>query len=227
MTPELLSAVRARAGDFNREVGGVFIITQPNVAEFFPCKNTAERADIFSPCYADTMAAEDRGPLVGYVHTHNGSCEPSQTDLEFCARSRRPWWIVSQTGFRRVNPGMKLEGRQFAWGVQDCYTLIMDWYAASGVVLPDFVREKDFWLRGEDPYMDGLKTAGFSVVDAEPDLGDGVLMSIRSRNAIPNHGAVHIGDTRIIHHLPNRLSMVELYDDTYRWFTSAVVRRSV
>lgn len=225
MTPELLETIRAYARVDTNEVCGAIVISSPNVAEYFPCTNLSKFPDQCHFCPKDLANAEDSGTLVGYVHTHDDGTTPSEVDIEFCRRSRKPWWIVSPESFSRINPSLSLVKRPFAWGVQDCYTLIRDWYDEQGTELPDFQRQQDFWKEGGNPYMDGLSSAGFAVVDDVPQYGDGILMSIRSTNGIPNHAAVYVGDGNIVHHLPNRLSMVELYDGFYQSVTCGVVRR--
>lgn len=224
MTPELLDAVRSHHRE-DGEACGVFVLTRPNYADFFPCRNMVLSGDhtFFDP--HDLARAEDRGPIIGYAHTHTEGCIPSPVDMIDCARSRKPWWIVDKTDFYRINPGVPLSGRRFVWGLQDCYTLIRDWFAVNDIIIPDFERSPDFWKAGVDPYMAGLTIAGFELVPEEPGYGDVILMAIESKYGIPNHGAVHIGNGHLIHHLPNRLSMVELYDGIYQSKTVAVARR--
>ena len=225
MIPSILDTIRSYARAVPGEVCGALVITLPNHAEFIPCANLSKFPDVCHFCPKDLAGAEDKGHLVGYVHTHDAGAVPSQTDIDFCRRSRKPWWIVSPDSWTRINSNLPLERRPFAWGVQDCYTLISDWFSEEGVVLPEFTREPDFWKHGKNPYMDGIKVSDFEIVKGQPERGDIILMAIQSRDDIPNHAAVHVGNGEIIHHLPKRLSMVELYDGIYQDATRAVVRR--
>ncbi|WP_346949336.1 NlpC/P60 family protein, partial [Dyella sp.] len=56
-------------------------------------------------------------------------------------------------------------------------------------------------------YTDNLAAAGFVPVDAK-DIrrGDLVLMQIRSRNLVPNHAGIYLGDGLMLHHMYGRLS---------------------
>lgn len=57
-------------------------------------------------------------------------------------------------------------------------------------------------------YTEGFPEAGFVAVgtDAELQTGDVILMQIRSKNGVPNHAAIYLGDGLILHHLHGRLS---------------------
>jgi len=224
MTPELLASIRECSQRAEHEVCGV-LIHRSNEAVYVPCHNLSDipGRGRFSP--VDLARAEDMGPVLGYVHTHDVGCTPSPVDLKFCLESHKPWWIVSPTAWFRMSSNLELQKRRFAWGIQDCFTLIRDWFEGEGIVFQDFERSKDFWKFGMNPYMDGMADAGFELINKDPERGDVILMGIDTVDCIPNHAAIHIGDGNILHHLPNRLSMVELYDGFYQRSTLAVARR--
>lgn len=103
-----------------------------------------------------------------------------------------------------------LIGRQFAHGVHDCYAIVRDYYRLErGVDLPDFERSDEWWDDGHSSlYLDNYRAAGFEDVghDAPLEVGDVLLMQIRSRNGVPNHAGVYLGDSQFIHHMHGRLS---------------------
>ena len=225
MTPELLEAIRFYAGDFSRETCGVLVASKPNKAEFVSCNNLSKVDDKCEFCAKDMARAEDRGKLIGYVHTHSGHVIPSPADKDFCRISKKPWWIVSQDDWARLDTALPFTGRTFAWGVQDCFTLMEDWYSIIGVKFPNILRESSLMKSGVDSYMKYLPYTDFELVNEEPKFGDAILLAIQSIDGQPNHAAVHVGEGNILHHLPNRLSMVELYDGDYRAATKFVARR--
>lgn len=211
MTPDLLLAAQVHASDaYPAESCGVVIGT-PQGPFYRECRNLSPLEDecIWHP--RDLATAEDDGEILGYVHSHpDAPARPSIADRRGCEASGRPWWIVSQPGgaWRRIDPVRPLEGRPFVFGVDDCYSLVRDWYReALGLVLPDFVRRPHFWESGETPHLDHLKRAGFEVSHGDLQIGDVVLLRVKART--PNHCGVYLGRGDILHHLPGRLSRRE------------------
>lgn len=106
-------------------------------------------------------------------------------------------------------------GRQWQHGTLDCWALCRDWYAREmGITLPNPERHDEWWDDGHsDLYSDGaLADAGF--VPATLDdiaRGDMILMQIRSKNLVPNHAAIYLGDGQMLHHLHGRLSSRDVF----------------
>lgn len=199
MTPELLAAVLGHARvEAPREASGVFLAVKDQPV-FVPVRNISEDPDrvIWDP--ACLAAAEDRGPVVGYVHSHpGGPLMPSHADLDGQEASGLPWWIVvPETGEWIRFGAAPIQGRVFAWGIQDCYTL-----AADLVGLPEFARDRESFV---DLFRSKPMRLGCEV--HEPRMGDVMLFGVHSSQA--NHCAVFMGDGRMAHHLPGRLSVVE------------------
>lgn len=183
---------------------------------------------ILSP--ADIVNAERIGPIEYIVHSHpNGTCEPSQNDLDFCNKSGYQWIIVSypEQKTRVISPNgyvRPLIGREFVHGITDCYTIIRDYYnQILNITLPDFPRVDNWWQLGEDLYADNFKEAGFNIVD-NIQKHDVILMQFFSDKI--NHGAVYVGDDLILHHVYNRLSTKEMYNDYWRARTKWILRHN-
>lgn len=201
MTPELLASVMAHARvEAPREAAGV-ILAIKDQAVFVPVRNISEDPDRVVWDQVGLAAAEDRGPLVGYVHSHpGGRAVPSPADLDGQEASGLPWWIVVPETGEWCRFGAALPwGRPFAWGVQDCLTLASD-------ILGDFPEV----IRDRETFVGLFETQaarfGFREV-ADPEPGDVLLFGVHSTR--PNHCAVYLGDGRIAHHLPGRLSVAE------------------
>ena len=115
-------------------------------------------------------------------------------------------------------------GREFVFGVVDCYTLVRDWYAREyGVQLRDYDRRDKFWDRGENLYMDNFAAEGFAKIPLEEvRRGDLILMNLVS--PLPNHAAIYMGDQQVLHHVQSRLSSRDVYGSYYRKSTACALR---
>jgi proteasome lid subunit RPN8/RPN11 len=127
-----------------------------------------------------------------------------------------------------------LVGRTFSHGVLDCYSLVKDWYKEErGIDLPPFKRADGWWDDGtSNLYMDHMEEAGFYDVGqfqpngkmTQPEIGDMILMQIRSKNGVPNHAGIYIGDGMMLHHLYGRLSSRDMYGGYYQEVTRTFFR---
>ena len=115
-------------------------------------------------------------------------------------------------------------GREFVFGVVDCYTLVRDWYAREyGIQLRDYDRRDKFWDRGENLYMDNFAAEGFSKIPLEEvQRGDLILMNLVS--PLPNHAAIYLGDQQVLHHVQGRLSSRDVYGGYYGKSTACALR---
>ena len=214
--------------EYPRECCGLIVVCRGR-ERYIACHNASEHPDqqFVLPAreYAD---AEDLGEVVSIVHSHPDTpARPSEADLVQCELSGVPWVIVSVMPggagpvvdeLRIVEPSgyqAPLVGRSWSHGVLDCWALVRDWYGRErGVELPNPSRVDGWWNDGtSDLYSDAaLLAAGFSqVAMSEASPGDVLLMQIRSRNLVPNHAAVYLGDGLILHHLHGRLSSRDVF----------------
>ena len=166
------------------------------------------------------------GKLLALVHSHpDGPIGPSSHDMAQQVAMDIPWGIVVCAEDAALDPYFwgdmltppPLIGRDFRHGPSgtdgkgDCYALIRDWFRINrNVVLADFPRDDGWWKRGGDLYREQFGRWGFEVAPdarSNPQIGDVLLMQYQSK--VPNHGAIYIGNGRILHHLGNRLSCEE------------------
>jgi proteasome lid subunit RPN8/RPN11 len=235
MEESTIEAIRAHAAvDHPREACGLVIVERGR-ERYVPCRNTATTASEHFVLPADDYAAaEERGEILAIVHSHpDASPSPSDADRVSCEASGLPWHIVSWPGgeIRTIEPcgyEAPLVGRQYAHGVLDCWSLIRDWYARErGVALPDVARRDGWWNDGvSDLYTRHYAECGAIAIPADEPLevGDVILMQIRSKNDVPNHGAVYIGNTQILHHPYKRLSTRDVYGGYWRECTRMILR---
>lgn len=199
-----------------REACGLVIIKHGKQV-YKPCKNLAIGTDQFILDPIDYANADSEGEIVAVIHSHpNISAKPSQADLVGCEGSALPWFIcgIPSEHWEYIEPsGYKapLVGRQWSHGVLDCYALIRDWYLQErNIVLLDFERKDEWWKIGENLYLDNFEKAGFrKTTQDQLQAGDVILMCINSK--VPNHGAIYIGDSMILHHVHGRLSTRDIF----------------
>ena len=196
-----------------------------------PCRNIATTpSEHFILHPEDYAAAEDDGEIIAIVHSHPTTPpEPSVADQLSCNATGLPWFIINpkteQWGYCEPKDlELPYVGRQFVFGIVDCYALVRDWYRREwGLVLDDFNRTDRFWERGENLYLDNYKSQGFYQVPMEElQYGDAILMQLGA--SIPNHAAVYIGEQLILHHVQDRLSSRDVFGGYYMKSTAMVLR---
>lgn len=224
---------------FPREACGLIYKGEDGFIDFVSCRNLSEDGDQFVIHPQDYTTVEDAGEVIAVVHTHpNMPATPSDIDRTSCFESEVPWLIMSLPSGETewVEPVefiAPLVGRQFAFGVHDCYSVIRDWYKLEkGIELPNFARRNKFWEVGpngeppQDLYKDNFEKAGFYRLPSgvEPEVGDVFLMQIRTPFAA--HGAVYIGNDQILHHMQgkNQLSTRAVYGGTFAYLTTHHLR---
>ena len=200
---------------------------------YWPCRNLSpEPSHFFTIDPDDYASAEEAGEVTAVVHSHPTTPpQPSQADLMACeAGGGLPWFIVnpktgawgtcSPSGYRAP-----LIGREWVWGVSDCWTLVRDWYGEQGITLPDWRRPISHEQFEADPlFARHWDEAGFKRVDvASIRAGDAIFMDLSGTGL--NHIAVYIGDQRILHHVgPGRLSSLDIYGGYWQKATGYVGR---
>lgn len=152
--------------------------------------------------------------IVGIVHNHpDGSCDPSPHDINTCNAMGIPYYIYSfpDMDLHILQPEdikKPLMGRQYEFGVSDCYEAAKDWYLQNDIPAPcRDAYEDDWWLKGLNYFSnDHLLSKGWSPVK-DPQKGDLLTFSVDS--SVPNHCGVYLGRDIFYHHAQNRLSCRE------------------
>ena len=188
---------------------------------YYPCNNlslTNNQCFILDP--EDYVKADNLGEITAIIHSHPVTPPtPSQADKIACEHSNLPWYIVnpkteqwaslSPTGYKAP-----LIGRQWVWGVTDCWSLVRDYYKEEkNIELIDYERlmlPEEFIQK---PLFEKYaERTGFRELAKEEKLetGDVLLMSILHPTL--NHVAIFLGDM-VLHHLADRLSCREPYSE--------------
>jgi cell wall-associated NlpC family hydrolase len=162
------------------------------------------------------------------VHSHpNKSAKPTKVDQVMCEEMGIPWHIYSlaKDTWEFITPSgyqAPLSGREFVWGVFDCYGAVRDFYAQKlKIKLPNFYRPWKFWDQKLDLFNQYAEEGGFKRV-TDLKVYDLILMSIHAD--VPSHCGVFVQNNLIYHHPAQRVSGVMIYDGLWLKSTCGILR---
>ena len=99
-----------------------------------------------------------------------------------------------------------LIGREYKFGVKDCFEALRDWLASEDINIPCREPFEDDWWEKEDlNYFteENIKNWNHIKVE-EPTKNDVLIFQVDAQ--IPNHCGVYLGNDIFFHHAVNRLS---------------------
>ena len=190
---------------------------------YLPCNNISPApTETFEISPDDWINAEQQGAITAVVHSHpNGLPILSEADQFYQQQTGLDWWLVCNNKIHKFRCIKPLLGREFNHGETDCLTLFRDAYMLTGIDLPDYERQDDWWHNGQNLYLDLLPKNKFEQVE---DVQEGDVILVCLGSTVPNHAAIYIGNQFIVHHCPNRLSKRDLYDGFWLKYTHSVWR---
>tara|TARA_B100000519_G_scaffold9720_1_gene7663 strand:+ start:151 stop:525 length:375 start_codon:yes stop_codon:yes gene_type:complete len=107
-----------------------------------------------------------------------------------------------------------LVGRQWQYGVFDCYSIVRDYYELLGINLPDYKRPENVETC-KSIFLNDANKLNFRKVDInERKPNDVLIMKIWTKE--PMHGAILLEGDYILHQKFESLSCSEYYNHYYR-----------
>lgn len=215
---------------------------------FYPLKNIHPEPE--NNFRVDTKSVPWSG-LEAIIHNHpEGLLRPSRHDMECWRGVEVPMGIfISHKSQHEISHSQIIwydpdyhkypyEGRPFINGITDCYSLIRDFYYNEyKIKLGDYPRDED-WFDPNYPeklnlYADYFSNESFKEINGEPQRGDVILMKMyvgkmmHPENLPINHGAIYLGDDKLLHHLTGRLSSIDSASKWINRYASKIIRRPI
>ena len=189
------------------EMCGAIVRNEDGTLQFIKIANVhAQPKDYFSMDMSQLAAIEDDTSkvIVAYAHSHpDDTSTPSAFDRAQCNLHGKPYVIVGtkDDSLTVIEPHtVPLLGRQYVHAMQDCYSLVQDYYLRElGITLPDFERAPLWWTdkNSESLYEKGFTEAGFVAVPKTTIQAlnrHDVLIAYWGTTLFPNHAMVYLGD---------------------------------
>ena len=199
--------------EYPKEACGIIGVVKGK-KRWFPCKNIAQKEEDFIMSSDDWFRVKRQADILAIVHNHiHSSNEPSENDVNNCNALGIPYYIFSYPDLElnilepkeNFNP---LIGREYKFGVNDCFEAMRDWLNSQGIKIPKRAAfEDDWWLKGLDYFTEEIISEwGFKKVNS-PQKNDLLVFAVES--SIGNHCGVYLGNDLFFHHAENRLSCRE------------------
>lgn len=205
--------------EYPKEAAGLVIN-----GNYIPCTNVHEEpTKHFRIDPAEVVIQRTQGTLQALLHSHPYRSTdvykdgyrpeyPSAGDIDHFNHWGIPWGIaatdgggLSQMVWLDDQNRPPLYGRHFVWGVQDCFSLVRDWYKeVKGIDLYNVPRAWGWWNDANAPQMfeEWFAKMGFSVIpNKEATIGDVALMRMGDRHAasVINHCGVIVNHNTLFH----------------------------
>ena len=200
--------------------------------KYKPCKNISispKQTFIIDP--KEYANIEDKATIVAVFHSHPFEQPyPSAADKTICEKFKIPWYIYSVSlnkwyDFKPSGYKAPLVGREYVFGVHDCWSLIRDYFETINITLRDWdrpINPQDFT---DNPYFENcFEKTGFRELKPEENLqlNDCLLFSLNSTGL--NHVGVLLQNQMILHHIEGRLSSRDFYGEWLMKCTGKRVR---
>jgi len=184
--------------------------------KWFPCENTAKNNENFILSSTDYLNVKKKADIFAIVHNHpDSSNEPSQYDIDCCNAIGVPYYIFSYPGMdlNIIEPKTRaypLIGREYEFGVKDCFEAMRDYLAAKNILIPPRIPFEDNWWNRNLNYFSPeiIKEWGGEEVPLN-NIQKNDVLTFRVKHSVPDHCGVYLGNDIFFHHAENRLSCRE------------------
>lgn len=211
------------------------VVERGEFLNFMPCDNIAkDRKNSFLISPDNYLIASMSGKVKAVVHSHPGDdqCNHLSSADRICQyKHPTEWWLVHSGEVKKYPAIPNLKGREFKEGYLDCYDSFRDFYRLAGLEMKDYSPNDGFripdWHKAEgvsSPFTDNIESEGFIQVSSLSDLIPGDVIFSLLGSHIPNHASVYVGENKIFHHLPGKLSGVETLREYFIKFRHSIWR---
>ena len=200
---------------YPREACGVIGIVKGK-KKWFPCTNVAKGTDNFIMSSPDYLNIKKQADIFAIVHSHpDDSNEASQYDIDCCNVLGIPYYIFSYPNMELniIEPKTKaypLIGREYEFGVTDCFEAMRDYLKSKGVEIPPRIPfEDNWWDREIDYFSDEIIEKWGGVKIPLQNLQKNDVLIFKVKHKVPDHCGVYLGNDIFFHHAEHRLSCRE------------------
>ncbi len=199
--------------EYPREGCGIIGIVKGK-KQWFPCENLSQTENDFILSSKDWFTVKKKADILAIVHNHlDNDNSPSENDINYCNTLGIPYYIFSYPDMelnivepkQNFNP---LVGRDYKFGVQDCFEAMRDWLFKEEITIPQRgAFEENWWQKDLDYFTEEVIAQwGFKKVSS-PEKNDLLIFAIESNKG--NHCGVYLQNDVFFHHAENRLSCRE------------------
>lgn len=193
----------------------------------YPCENVSGRpASTFRISPESYLKAESMGEVLAIYHSHLKNRSPSGFDIQASAGHRIPYVVYNVPGdVFCVADGPRLldfMSRDFEIGVNDCFSLVRDFYRKFlGVEISNYDREEGWHERNPRMFLDNFVKEGFRETDK---LEENCLLLLKTSHhaEFPHHLGIYLGDDTMFHHPREKRPLIEPYPG--RWEEATVMK---
>lgn len=200
--------------EYPREGCGIIGIVKGK-KEWFPCSNIAKSNESFIFSSKEYLDIKKRADIFAIVHSHpDASNEASQHDIDCCNALGIPYYIFSypEMELNILEPkkaAYPLIGREYEFGVKDCFEALRDWLAKEGINIPAREPfEDNWWQKNNLDYFTEENILNWNHKKVNSLEKNDVLI-FKVRGKVANHCGVYLGNDVFFHHAENRLSCRE------------------
>jgi proteasome lid subunit RPN8/RPN11 len=156
-----------------------------------------------------------------FFHSHpDAPACPSEQDMLYQEQLGIPFVVICLPVFDLFCWGDMLQrapllGRSFRHGINDCYSLVRDFYDEYGIAqLPGKARGWGWWNKNQNLYVENFERANFVAIPPDEAVRNGDLLLFKFTFPVPMHAAIVIERDLLMHHMsgdkpydPTRLSV--------------------
>jgi proteasome lid subunit RPN8/RPN11 len=231
MNTKLKSSIIEMAKASSEEICGFMYATQ-NEVKLYPCRNIATTPiEDFSISQDDYLECIKLGTVMAVYHSHpTGPASFSEADLHYADEAVLPFYLydVASGEWSEYLPPdyhVKLEGRPFYWGFDDCYGATRHYYRETlGLHLHDYDRDDTFGPTRSLAIMDHFGDERFILLPPTATIQPHDIMLFDISPRCPQHMSIFLGNQRMFHHPLNMLSKIELLSGGYIERLSHILR---